>query len=42
MARGTYLRSLLGGDAKQKCYMEGLAHYRLLVFENRATLQGNE
>ena len=37
MERDTYLRSLLGGDAKQKCYLEGLIHYRLLVFEKRAT-----
>ena len=37
MERGPYLRSLLGGDAKQKCYREGLVHYRLMVFENRAT-----
>jgi SAM-dependent methyltransferase len=36
MERNTYLRSLLGGDAKQKCYLEGLIHYRLLVFEKRA------
>jgi len=35
MERDTYLRSLLGGDAKQKCYREGLIHYRLLVFEKR-------
>ena len=40
MERGTYLRSLLGGDAKQKCYGEGLVDYRLLVFENRATDAG--
>lgn len=33
MERDTYLRSLLGGDARQKCYIEGLIHYRLLVFE---------
>jgi len=37
MERGYYLRALLGGDAKQKCYLEGLIHYRLLVFENHAT-----
>jgi SAM-dependent methyltransferase len=37
MKRGFYLRSLLGGDAKQKCYLEGLIHYRLLVFENHVT-----
>jgi SAM-dependent methyltransferase len=37
MERDTYFRSLLGGDAKQKCYREGLIHYRLLVFEKRAT-----
>lgn len=36
MERDTYLRSLLGGDAKQKCYQEGCIHYRLLVFEKRA------
>ncbi len=35
MERDTYLRSLLGGDARQKCYSAGLIHYRLLVFENR-------
>ncbi|MGD9354841.1 MAG: class I SAM-dependent methyltransferase [Desulfobacterales bacterium] len=35
MARDTYLRSLLGGDARQKCYLEGLIHYRLLVFEKQ-------
>lgn len=40
MERGTYLRSLLGGDAKQKCYLEGLIQYRLLVFENRSTDAG--
>jgi SAM-dependent methyltransferase len=37
MERNTYLKSLLGGDAKQKCYREGLIYYRLLVFEKRAT-----
>jgi hypothetical protein len=26
----------LGGDARQKCYLEGLIHYRLLVFEKQA------
>jgi hypothetical protein len=36
MERDPYLRSLLGGDAKQKCYLEGLIDYRLLVFEKRA------
>jgi SAM-dependent methyltransferase len=35
MERDTYLRALLGGDAKQKCYRQGLIHYRLLVFENQ-------
>jgi SAM-dependent methyltransferase len=40
MERDTYLRSLLGGDAKQKCYLEVLIHYRLLVFEKRATDAG--
>ncbi len=33
MERNTYLRSLSGGDARQKCYREGLIHYRFLVFE---------
>ena len=36
MESDSYLRSLLGGDARQKCYMEGLIHYRLLVFEKYA------
>jgi len=36
MERDTYLRSLLGGDARQKCYLQGLIHYRLLVFEKYA------
>jgi len=36
MERDTYLRSLLGGDARQKCYLEGLIHYRLLVFEKHS------
>jgi SAM-dependent methyltransferase len=36
MARGTYLRSLLGGNARQKCYRQGLIYYRLLVFEKQA------
>jgi cyclopropane fatty-acyl-phospholipid synthase-like methyltransferase len=36
MERDTYLKSLVGGDAKQRCYLEGLIHYRLLVFEKRA------
>lgn len=35
MKRHIYLRSLMGGDAKQKCYLEGLTQYRLLVFEKR-------
>jgi SAM-dependent methyltransferase len=35
MERDTYLRAMLGGDAKQKCYRQGLIHYRLLVFENQ-------
>jgi hypothetical protein len=25
----------VGGDAKQKCYREGLTAYRLLVFEKQ-------
>jgi SAM-dependent methyltransferase len=36
MESDTYLRSLLGGDARQKCYLQGLIHYRLLVFEKYA------
>ena len=36
MELNTYLRSLLGGDARQKCYLQGLIHYRLLVFEKYA------
>jgi SAM-dependent methyltransferase len=36
MEHDTYLRSLLGGDARQKCYLEGLIHYRLLTFEKHA------
>jgi cyclopropane fatty-acyl-phospholipid synthase-like methyltransferase len=36
MESDTYLRSLLGGDARQKCYLHGLIHYRLLVFEKYA------
>jgi SAM-dependent methyltransferase len=40
MERDPYLRSLLGGDAKQKCYLEGLIHYRLLVFEKHAADAG--
>jgi tocopherol O-methyltransferase len=36
MERSTYLKTLVGGDAKQKCYREGLIDYRLLVFEKQA------
>ena len=36
MERNTYLKALVGGDAKQKCYRDGLIDYRLLVFEKRA------
>ena len=36
MERDTYLRSLVGGDAKQACYSAGLIRYRLLVFEKSA------
>lgn len=35
MERDTYLRALLGGEAKQRCYRSGLIHYRLLIFEKR-------
>jgi hypothetical protein len=34
--RGAYLRSLLDGDARQKCYRGGLIQYRLLVFEKQS------
>lgn len=37
MGRGDYRRALLGGDAKQKCYLKGLCRYRLLVFEKSQT-----
>jgi hypothetical protein len=40
MERDAYLRSLLGGDARQKCYLESLIHYRLLVFEKYAPSDG--
>jgi SAM-dependent methyltransferase len=36
MERNTYFQSLVGGDAKQRCYAVGLTHYRLLVFERCA------
>jgi SAM-dependent methyltransferase len=36
MERNTYLKALVGGDAKQKCYRDSLIDYRLLVFEKRA------
>ena len=36
MERGAYRKALVGGDAKQKCYREGLIDYRLLVFEKQA------
>jgi SAM-dependent methyltransferase len=36
MTRDAYLRSLVGGDARQKSYLAGLIHYRLLVFEKHA------
>jgi SAM-dependent methyltransferase len=35
MERNTYLKALVGGDAKQKCYREGLIDYRMLVFEKQ-------
>ncbi len=40
MERHIYLRALAGGDAKQKCYREGLLDYRLLVFEKHASHGG--
>jgi cyclopropane fatty-acyl-phospholipid synthase-like methyltransferase len=36
MERSTYLKTLVGGDARQKCYRGGLIDYRLLVFEKQA------
>ena len=36
MERHTYLKALVGGDAKQKCYREGLIDYQLMVFEKQA------
>ncbi len=36
MERNTYLKTLVGGDAKQKCYRGCLIDYRLLVFEKHA------
>ena len=42
MERDYYRRALLGGDAKQKCYLAGLIHYRLLVFKKRPNAAGNE
>jgi hypothetical protein len=36
MERSPYLKALLGGDAKQQCYRDGLIDYRLLVFEKHA------
>jgi SAM-dependent methyltransferase len=36
MERHTYLKALVGGDAKQKSYREGLIDYQLLVFEKQA------
>jgi SAM-dependent methyltransferase len=41
MERNYYRRALLGGDAKQKCYLAGLIHYRLLVFEKRPHAAGH-
>jgi SAM-dependent methyltransferase len=35
MERRAYLKALLGGDAKQQCYREGLIEYRMLVFEKQ-------
>ncbi|MBK8879154.1 MAG: methyltransferase domain-containing protein [Haliscomenobacter sp.] len=32
LARSWYGKSLLGGDAKQKCYLKGITQYRLWVF----------
>jgi hypothetical protein len=31
----TYFRSLRGGDALQKCLLNGLLEYRILVFEKK-------
>lgn len=35
MERHTYFKTLVGGDARQKCYRAGLIDYRQLVFEKR-------
>ena len=40
MERNIYLKSLVGGDAKQKCYAQGVIRYRLLVFETRSRPAG--
>ncbi len=42
MERHTYLKALVGGDAKQKCYLEGLIDYRLLVFEKHGSDPGSD
>ena len=42
MERNTYLKALVGGDAKQKCYREGLIDYRLMVFEKHVAMEGND
>jgi SAM-dependent methyltransferase len=42
MERNTYLKTLVGGDAKQKCYQEGLIDYQLLVFEKHAIAAGGD
>jgi SAM-dependent methyltransferase len=42
MERGYYRRALLGGDAKQKCYLAGLIHYRLLVFKKLPNAASND
>jgi SAM-dependent methyltransferase len=42
MERHSYLRALVGGDAKQQCYREGLIEYRLLVFEKQTSGTGRD
>lgn len=40
MERTAYLRALAGGDAKQRCYRQGLIRYRFMVFENHSADAG--
>jgi SAM-dependent methyltransferase len=42
MERHSYLKALVGGDAKQQCYRESLVDYRLLVFEKQTDHTGHD